>query len=180
MNVGVQEEQPTSEMEVTTDVTQVNQPEKPTQTGDANLMEMLRTLIENNQKRMEETLNKNNESLKENLTEELGEKIDNTNKNMETLKEDLGKKIDNNNKNMETLNTKPVIEPIKENDNIKSCGLSNEHSETVNKNMDTPYKRINNNNDITEVNNKDTEQIINDNKPLIIDVYKRQIIVSFG
>ena len=43
-------------------------------------------------------------------------------------------------------------EPIKENDNIKSCELSNEHSETVNKNMETPYKKINN----------------NDNKPLII------------
>ena len=94
VNMEVQEEQPTTEMEVTTDNTQenqpeVNQPEKPTQTGDANLMEMLRSLIENNQKKIEETLNKNNESLKENLTEELGKKIDNTNKNMDTLKADL-------------------------------------------------------------------------------------------
>ena len=34
--------------------------------------------------------------------------------------------------------------------------------------METTCKKINNNNDITEVNNKDTKEIINDNKPLII------------
>ena len=45
----------------------------------------------------------------------------------------------NNKKEEENINTKPVIETIKENDNIKTSELLNEHSEIVNKNMESPY-----------------------------------------
>ena len=48
-----------------------NQPEKPTQPGDADFMEMMRIMMEDNRKKMEETLNK---------------KTDKTNKNIESLK----------------------------------------------------------------------------------------------
>ena len=105
---------------------------------------------------------------------EMNKKMDDGKNSTEPLKEELNKNtqeqiINNNNKKEEeSINTKPVIELIKENDNIKSCELSNEHGETVNKNMETPYKKINNNNGVTEVNNKDTKEIINVHKPLII------------
>ena len=54
----------------------------------------------------------------------------------ESLQEGLNKNTheqiinDNNKKEEEIINTKPVIEPIKKNDNNISCELLNEHSET--------------------------------------------------
>ena len=66
---------------------QPKQPEKPTQTGDTSLQEIMRVMMENNQKtedsqkKMEETLKKNIESLKEDLNKKLDD-------NSKTLKED--------------------------------------------------------------------------------------------
>ena len=107
MNIEVQEVPPTTEMIVTTDNAQENQPEVNqtetlAQTGDANFLEILRAIKEINQK-TEETL-KNNEKLNKNiesLNEKLNKKFDDNNKNIESLKEDLNKKLDDNSQKME-------------------------------------------------------------------------------
>ena len=58
----VQEEQPTTEMEVTTDVTQENQPEKPAQTEETKLDNLMKIMVEMNKK-----MDDNNKELKEDL-----------------------------------------------------------------------------------------------------------------
>ena len=104
INVEIQETQLTSEMEVATNSNvetrpegtphaepevevrvdnQPRQPERPAQSGDISLQEIMRAITENNN-----SINKNMESL---------------NKNVESLKEDLHTKLDDNNRNMESL-----------------------------------------------------------------------------
>ena len=108
-NMEVRETQPTTEIEVSTNNTleirqermphtepeQPRQTERVTQTGNANLLEMMRAIMEDNQKKMEETFNRSNESL--------NKKLDDNNKNIESLKERVNKKFDDNNKNNESL-----------------------------------------------------------------------------
>ena len=73
------------------------EPNRPAPTGDANFMEMMRSM-------MEETLNKNNEKLNKNiesLKEELSEKIDDNSKKMEEKIDDISKRIEENNAKIE-------------------------------------------------------------------------------
>ena len=72
-----QEEQPIPEVEVTAGDTVENPPEKPTQSIDASLQEIMRAIMENN--------NKNMESLKESLNNKIDETEKNNNKNIEPV-----------------------------------------------------------------------------------------------
>ena len=96
---------------------QPKQPERLTQTGDVNLLEMMRAIMEDSQKKMEETLNRNNEKINKKLDdnskalkedsqrniESLNEKL---NKNVESLKEDLNKKLYDNGQKMDGISKK--------------------------------------------------------------------------
>ena len=62
-------------------------PERPTITGDSNIMEMLKNMMEENRKHMESS-QKNNESLTKNI-ESMNKKMDDSQKNIELLKEEL-------------------------------------------------------------------------------------------
>ena len=72
-------------------VPQEEQIEKPTQTGDADFLEILRAMNKNMESLKEnfnEKLNKNNESLTKNM-ESMNRKMDDSQKNIELLKEEL-------------------------------------------------------------------------------------------
>ena len=131
--------------------------------------------LKNEKRQINENLMKNKENTEGN-EKQINENIKNDHSNKdsaEPLQEDMDKdtqeqNINNNKREEEIISTEPMIEPITENDYNESCEPSNEHSETMNKTIENPHMKINNNDDITGVNNKDTQEIINDNKPIII------------
>ena len=131
--------------------------------------------LKNKKRQINENLIKNKENTSGN-EKQMNEKIENDHSRKdptETIQENVDKNtqerdVNNNKKEEEMLSTNPVIEPITENDYNELCESLNEHSETVDKNIENPHQKINNNDDTTGVNNKATQEIINDNKPIII------------
>ena len=104
----------TPQVEPEIDMRVDNRPRRPEglpQPGDMNFFEMMRTMMEDNQRKMEETANKNHESLKEDGRKSPAENqknIELLNKNIESMKEDhrdLNKNIESM---REDLNKKDV------------------------------------------------------------------------
>ena len=80
-----QEEQPTPEVEVTAGDTLENPPDRPAQTEETKLDNLMKIMME-----WFDRMERNSKS----LNTKIEETEKNNNNNMETLKEDLGKKID--------------------------------------------------------------------------------------